>query len=99
MLVEDTGIVKQFLREDNEGLVIETRSNIAEALMERNKRLRNSGIVPESQGMRYVGSVDPVIYERWCKEDPELRYDVKKLYKKLKDPEYSNFLVVDKSKL
>ena len=53
----------------------------------------------QGNGMRYVGSIDPVVYERWLKEDPDIARDPNKLFAKLKDPDYAAFLVVDRNKL
>lgn len=97
--LDHTGDVTEIYHDTANGCVIETRSNIASALIERNKRLRNSGSLMQGQGMRYVGSFDPVEFMRWCKEDPELIHEPERLYRKLHDPDYADFRVVDKRKL
>ena len=98
-LIENDGVRTLIHHHDVEGNVVETRSNVAQAIVERNKALRNSGSTMQGNGMRYVGSIDPVIYERWLKEDPDIARDPNKLFAKLKDPDYAAFLVVDRNKL
>ena len=94
--MSDTSV---FYHDTEEGCVIETRSNISDALVERNKMLANSGVTPQGAGMRYVGSIDPVVYQQWVKEDPDIANDTEKLFRKLQDPAYRHFLVVPRSKL
>ena len=95
-LLDQNQDMTEVYHDTQEGFVIETRSNIAEALVERNKQLRNSGAKMQGKGMRYVGSVDPVEFMKWCKEDPDFTKDPNKLYRKLRDPDYAAFRVVEK---
>jgi hypothetical protein len=99
------GVVETVMDGDNSGDLIIKRESDAEALVERNKALRNDGFTGEGKdktGLRWIGSVDPNVIAMWNQIDgvdimrmPADEFE-KYMMKKLLDPDWKNLRVTDR---
>ena len=66
---------------------------IVDHVADMDREIREHGRGNERSTGHYVGSVPLVVYEQWCREDPEIKYDSNKLMAKLKGADYSRLRV------